>query len=236
MVSPPLIGITAGNDPHIAEHYVLRWDYVHSVTAAGGIPVILAPGRAGAEPSYLERFDGLVLSGGADLRTETYGQSATAELRWPSQERDEFEIGLVGRALEIELPMLAICRGLQVLNVALGGTLIQDLPSVVGDRISHDDLERPRHALAHDVTLSPSSCLTRLLSKKQIDVNSFHHQAIDRLAPELVAIAHADDGVIEAVELEERSVLGVQWHPECFWQTGTFLPLFEALVETAATR
>ncbi len=236
MPRPPLVGITAGNDPLMPEHYVLRWDYVHSVTEAGGVAVILAPSRAAEEPQLLERFDALVLSGGADLHPETYGQSPRTEIRAPSRERDVFELGLARRALEKDLPLFAICRGMQVLNVALGGSLIQDLPTEIGDGIRHDDLDRPRYTLAHDVDITPGSRLEASLATRRITVNSFHHQAIDRLADGLEVTARSEDGVIEAVELPGREVLGVQWHPECFWRKRTFLPLFEVLVQAAERR
>ncbi len=238
MSRPPLIGITAGNDPHMPEHYVLRWDYVYSVSEVGGVPVILAPGKAAEHPSYLESFDGLVLSGGSDISPERYGQEPHETLRSPSAERDEFELGLAQRAIASGVPVLAICRGLQVLNVALGGTLIQDLPSRIGEAIVHDDLERPRHQLAHEVSLDPGTRLLRLLGRSRLAVNSFHHQSVDRLGDGLTVTARADDGVVEAVEMRGPDfVLGVQWHPECFWREGPpFLSLFGALVAQARAR
>lgn len=233
---PPLVGISAGNNPRVPGHYILRWDYVHAVAAAGGIPVILAPSPAAERPSYLEAFGALVLSGGMDLSAVLYGLPDHETTTVTSRERDEFELGLVRHALERDLPILAICRGVQLLNVALGGTLIQDIPTMVGAEVSHDDPDRQRHVIAHSLSAASNSSISRIAGRDTFRVNSFHHQAIDRLGEGLVPLAWAEDGVIEAVELPSRSfVVGVQWHPEAIWTLGApHLGLFEALVD--ATR
>ena len=238
MSVPPLIGITAGNDPSHPDFYVLRWDYVRSVELNGGVPVVLAPSGAALHPALLSRLDGLMLTGGLDIQPSLYGQGAHPAVTKTSAERDEFELKLLRVALEADLPVLAICRGQQVLNVALGGTLIQDLPSQVGTTVSHDDKARPRAGIAHRVTLVPGSKLHALLGADEIEVNSFHHQAIGKPGRGLVPAAFAPDGVVEGVELPgARFVVGVQWHPEAFWhEPQLFGPLFRALVEAAARR
>jgi len=237
MSVPSLIGVTAGNDPTRPDHYIVRWDYVRSVEFAGGVPVVLAPSGAALHPALLSRLDGLVLTGGLDVSPARYGEPAHPALRTASAERDEFELKLVREALVLDLPLLAICRGLQVLNVALGGSLVQDIPSLVGPSVSHDDRARPRTGLAHRVRIVPATRLHALLGADDLAVNSFHHQAASLLGRGLLATAFASDGVVEGVELPSaRFVLGVQWHPEAFWKDGRFAPLFRALVRAAEAR
>ncbi len=232
---PPLIGITAGNHPRISGSYVVRWDYVRSVERAGGVPIVLAPSGAALHPSLVDRLDGLLLTGGLDIDPSAYGEAPHPSLSHTSKERDEFEFLLIEGALRRGLPLLGICRGLQSLNVALGGSLLQDIPSLVGVQVSHDDPERPRHDIAHAVTVQAGTRLHEILGAERVDVNSFHHQAPKRLADGLIVTATADDGVIEGVERPGAAfVLGVQWHPEAFWNHGAnFAPLFAAFVGAA---
>jgi putative glutamine amidotransferase len=152
--------------------------------------------------------------------------------------RDEYEIALVRAALEADMPVLAICRGLQVMNVAAGGSLIQDVPSQVGSAVSHQ-IADPKDAVAHDVSLSPKSLLEQLMGHAAVGgglpVNSRHHQAVGRVAGGFVVTSLAPDGVIEALERPHaRFCLGVQWHPENFVESGTFLPLFAGLLAASA--
>ena len=235
MGHPPLIGLTAGTDPSLPGLYVLRGDYVRSIELNGGIPVVLAPSGAALHPALFEHLDGLVLTGGGDVQPPLYGQEAHATVSLTSAERDEFELGLLRQALAEDRPVLAVCRGQQVLNVALGGTLVQDLPTAVGTAVSHDDAARPRTAIAHTVRLVSGSRLSGLLGAGEVAVNSFHHQAVATLGRGLVATAFAPDGVVEAVEAPgARFILGVQWHPEAFWrEPGRFGELFRALVRAA---
>jgi putative glutamine amidotransferase len=234
----PLVGITISCDGRPAGYYSLRQDYVRSIEKAGGLPVVLAPGGAEEAADLLERMDGLVLTGGGDIDPALYGQEPHPSVSEVSRERDVFELALVRRALERDRPILAICRGHQVLNVATGGTLIQDIPSSIAGADNHDP-ERERWELSHDVRIRPGSRLARILGRDRAAVNSFHHQAVKDLGEGLEATAWSvDDGVIEAVEAPgRRFAVGVQWHPESFWnrQDG-FGPLFEALVESAAGR
>jgi len=237
MSVPSLVGVTAGNDPTRPDHYVVRWDYVRSVEFAGGVPVVLAPSGAALHPALLSRLDGLVLTGGVDVSPALYGEPPHPAVTTSSAERDEFELKLVREALVLDLPLLAICRGLQVLNVALGGTLVQDIPSLVGTSVSHDDRARPRTGLAHPVRIVPGTRLHTLLGVDGVEVNSFHHQAASALGHGLVATAFAPDGVVEGIELPSaRFVLGVQWHPEAFWKERRFASLFRALVRAAEAR
>jgi putative glutamine amidotransferase len=195
------------------ERFTLPAAYVNAVRAAGGVPVLLAPGE-GEPADLLARLDGLVLSGGGDLHPKHSGAEEHGSVYGTCEERDGFEVALVRAAIAARMPTLAICRGLQVLNVARGGTLHGHLPDVVGERISHraSQLE----ASAHAVRLDPASSLARVLDRTDLpSVPSWHHQAIDRLGEGLTPIAWAPDGVIEAVEAAHAPALvAVQWHPE----------------------
>jgi putative glutamine amidotransferase len=170
-----------------------------------------------------------------------FGEEPHATYRPAEPGRDQHEIALIRAALEQDLPILAICRGLQVMNVAAGGTLIQDIPTATGTTVPHQ-VPLPKNAPAHEVWLTRDSLLWRVLAETLEDsdtcrVNSRHHQSAKDLAPGLVASATAPDGIIEAIERPGSTFcLGVQWHPENFWRTGEFRALFEALVEAAARR
>jgi len=215
--------------------HVLREDYVKSVEQAGGLAVLLPPGSAVDAAPLLARLDGLLLSGGADVDPALYGQAPHPGLGRVVRERDEFELALCREALQRDVPILAICRGQQVLNVATGGTLIQDIPSLVSGAVDHDP-QAERWDAVHDVELLQGSRLRAILGRERVAVNSFHHQAADALGAGLVASAHSiPDRVVEGVEDPgRRFVLGVQWHPEAFWrEPHAFGPLFGALVEAA---
>lgn len=189
-------------------------------------------------PDAVDGCDGLLLTGGVDVAPSLYGEAPhpTVEI---DPERDEYELQLAREALARDMPVLAICRGAQVLNVAAGGTLIQDIPSALPDATQHTVTE-PKNALAHLVQVAPGTCLSRLLAvrlghDRTIAVNSRHHQSIKRTAPEFIVSALAPDGVVEAIEKPDaRFCVGVQWHPENFWRTGEFHELFDALAEAAA--
>jgi putative glutamine amidotransferase len=198
--------------------------------------VVLAPGRPEDAPDLLARVDGLLLTGGADVDPGLYGEPAHETVKRVIPERDAFEIGLCREALRKDQPMLAICRGQQVLNVATGGTLIQDIPSQVAGAGDHDP-EKERWQTAHQVRILPRTRLREILGRETIAVNSFHHQAVRDLGQGLVVSASStEDGVIEGIEVPGRRLaVGVQWHPEAFWdRPDDFQTLFEALVK--ATR
>jgi putative glutamine amidotransferase len=216
----PVIGIAtpverAAWGPWDKEVVLLARDYVHAVQRAGGLALLLPPdARAGAEPDLvLDRVDALVLAGGTDVDPGSYDADPHPETGPTRPERDAFEIALARRAVERDLPLLAICRGMQVLNVALGGTLHQHLPDLLG----HEDHRRVRGAFGdHDVVLEPGSLAARAAGEARHPTKSHHHQGIDRLGAGLRVTGHAvGDGLPEAVELPgARFVLGVQWHPE----------------------
>ena len=206
-------------------------DYIASLEQAGARVRVLDAGTDQL-PAALEQCDGLLLTGGVDVDPRAYGETPhpTVEL---DATRDDYELALARLAIERDLPLLAICRGVQVLNVAAGGTLIQDLPSQHPSETPHA-INEPRNAIAHDVAITPGTCLSLLLGKPAMAVNSRHHQAVKDAAPGFVVSAVSPDGVVEAIERPESTFcVGVQWHPENFWATGQFVGLFQGLVRAA---
>jgi putative glutamine amidotransferase len=231
-VTRPLVGITLGGGGRRGVH-ALRNEYVRSVEQGGALPVLLAATAAADAPGLLSRLDGLVLSGGGDVDPALYGRPPHPKLGRLDRQRDEFELALAREALERDRPLLAICRGLQVLNVATGGTLVQDIPSEWEGAGGHD-ATGPRWKRTHDVALEPRSRLRAILGRDMVAVNSFHHQAVERLGSGLAVCGRCpEDGVVEALEAPSRRfALAVQWHPESFWRRAdSFQPLFEAHAE-----
>jgi putative glutamine amidotransferase len=227
MHNPPIIGITRCSRMD---------DYIKSVEQAGGRPRVLETSESPRK--VVGELDGLLLTGGGDIDPVFYGEERHPTIEDAEPGRDEFEIDLARRALSADLPMLAICRGAQVLNVAAGGSLVQDIDSSVQAPLTHA-IRQPRDAHAHDVSVAAGSRLERALGSA-VDgahlcrVNSRHHQSVARLGEGLVASANAPDGVIEAIEKPAaRFCLGVQWHPENFCNTGEFSPLFAAFIAAA---
>lgn len=225
-----VIGVTLGDGDRPGYHS-MRADYVRSVERSGAIPLVLPPLGAEHAEAVLDRLDGLLLSGGVDVDPSLYGRPRHPKLGRVDRKRDDFELALTREALRRDLPILAICRGQQLLNVATGGTLIQDIPSELKGAVTHDAAGR-RTRRSHSVELELGSRLAEILGPGPLSVNSFHHQAIDGLGEGLAVTGRcAEDGVIEAVEMPERNfVVAVQWHPESFWQQeeGSFQPLFDA--------
>lgn len=238
----PRIVITAGSNPGTTNHAWLRFDYLHAVAKAHGLPSVVAPGFTNpldeAESlagEILDNADGLLLSGGTDVDPHIFGEEPHTALGRVDAPRDPFEITLAREAIRRDMPLLGICRGLQVLNVALGGTLIQDIPSDVtgaGRHAAGDDrLEMP-----HEVAVEPGSRLRELLGAARLPVNSFHHQAAKAIGRGLVVSARAvGDDIVEGLEMPDRAfVVAVQWHPENFWKASVaFDRLFSGFVEAA---
>ena len=189
--------------------------YTDSLHSVGLRPYILPVLTAGDADAMLEGMRGLVLSGGEDVGPEHYGAPAHPALGDVHADRDAFEIALVRAARDRRLPTLAICRGIQVANVALGGTLVQDIPSEWPGALAHDGAGS-RDERVHDVIVNRASVLAGALGATHVSVNSFHHQSIAAVAPGLAAVAHAADGVIEGVQWTADAwwMVGVQWHPE----------------------
>ena len=229
----PLIGITSCRKLE---------DYRQAVLHVGGDVRILEVSMPVEE--VLAEIDGLLLTGGGDVDPARYGEAQHPTVVLAEPGRDEFEIALVTGARARALPIFAVCRGVQVLNVACGATLFQDIPSQVPGALEHN-LHVPPHesySLAHEVWIERGSLLGRLMSERLADaesceVNSRHHQAVKNAAPGFQVSATAPDGVIEAIEDPAAEFcLGVQWHPENFWRTGEFRPLFEGFTVVAGRR
>ena len=228
----PVVGITLGDGGEPGVH-AMREDYVRSVEQAGGIPVVLPPVRPEDVPAILDRLDGVLLSGGVDVDPVLYGQAPHPKLGRVNRRRDDFELALTGEALRRDVPILAICRGHQVLNVATGGTLVQDIASTMKGAMRHEG-KGPRSRHSHQVEVTAGSRLRGILGQGTLPVNSLHHQAVERLGEGLVTSARCpEDGVVEGLEMPgRRFVVGVQWHPESFWnRPGSFQSLFDAHAE-----
>lgn len=214
--------------------YAVPDQYVDAVRRAGGEPVLLLPPLSVPFRDVIARFDGLLLVGGGDVEPGAYGEpSPHPRLYGADSERDGAEIGLVRTAADAELPTLAICRGVQVMNVALGGTIIQHLP----DRPEMLEHRKRGVESMHSVRLAESSRLAAATGRTSLVGASRHHQGLDRLGDDLIPVAWADDELVEAVEHREGWMVGVQWHPEV---TAADDPaqqaLFDALVRQAADR
>jgi gamma-glutamyl-gamma-aminobutyrate hydrolase PuuD len=229
-VARPLIGITAYVEPASWGAWELRSAlvphmYVQAIERAGGRALLVPPTTEGIDET-LDALDGLLFSGGSDLDPSTYGQEAHPETNGTRPDRDRGELALLEAALQRDMPVLAVCRGSQVLNVARGGDLVQHLPDVIGD-------ERHKHKPGvfsdHDVRVEPASRVGELLGERA-PVKSHHHQGYGKIGEGLREVAWADDGTVEALEdPEKRFAVGVLWHPEA----GEDAALFEALVEQA---
>lgn len=232
----PLIGVTANFSEGQLQ---LAPGYFRSVEAAGGIPVIIAPKRMpNANMSLLlDRIDGLLLSGGADINPILVGEDPVPALHGINTERDLFELTLTRLAYNRQIPMLGICRGIQVLAVALGGTIMQDIAtSLPHTQLIKHSQDADRATATHFVEAVEGSRIAELLGKR-FAVNSFHHQAVGQCGPRFRITAQSADGVIEAIESTEmKSIIGVQWHPECFIAEGDtcMMPLFQQFVNDAS--
>ena len=212
--------------------------YVEAILKAGGTPVLipLITDEKALE-EIVSRIDGLLLSGGGDIYSQLYGEEVHPSVESYDLERDRYDIALVKQAAGRQLPILGICRGIQLINVAFGGNLIQDIPSQVPESTVNHYQEEAREVATHSVKINSESRLYQITHSEQIMVNSFHHQAVKSVAPEFEAVAWAEDGVIEAIESTEgKVILGVQWHPENGATAGdpVMIDLFRQLVNEAA--
>ena len=231
----PLIGIT-GN--YADQTCTLAEGYYRSVVEAGGIPVILPPGwPSSSDAELLDRLDAIIFSGGGDPNPLLFGEEPIRQLHGITPERDLQELLLVRLAYDRQIPMLGICKGIQMINAALGGTLYQDINTQMdGVRIKHSQ-DQDRRYPSHTIQIKPGTTLHRLFATDTMPVNSFHHQACKDIAPCLRVCGVAADGVVEAIESNEhKSILGVQWHPETYVLRGNtdMMPVFSWLVGEAA--
>lgn len=243
LVNSPRIGVTAAlreETESVAQNPLGRFvrtdlDYTTCVSEAGGVPVVLPPSVSlRAAEALLDSVDGLLLSGGPDLEPGYYGEGPIPELGTTFPEWDALEMALLRIALQRGMPIFGICRGMQMLNVALGGTLYQDMPSQLGaDVINHWQMT-PKCQVTHEVEVLDASYLAKITDRQTVEVNSYHHQGIKGLADTLAVAARSVDGMIEALEsrdFSERWLVGVQWHPEGLRDTASgHRNLFEAHV------
>ncbi len=237
----PTIGITCSLSVSVAdssggrvyENNVLGLDYTRAVEQAGGFPVILPTLAVGESMhEYFERIDGLLLSGGIDMDPLLYGEEPHLQMGGIDVLRDQLEMALTRGSVERSLPIFAICRGIQVLNVALGGTLYQDISQHDSPILKHRQ-NSPKWHGSHTVDIVPHTLLSTIIGQTEWRVNSFHHQAVKQVAPGFRASAHSKDGIIEAIEsIEQPFVLGVQFHPEMMWEKEpAAMNLFKTFVE-----
>lgn len=230
----PRIGITTYGPEGEPEAVSLPTAYVRAVEWAGGVPLLLAAAPA-VVPDLLDAVDALILAGGGDIEPDLHGRETHPAVYGTSRARDLFELELARAALaRAELPLLGICRGMQVMNVALGGDLELHIPDVRGERVVHR--LPPRKPTYHPVRVEPGSALERIYGRREFPVCSWHHQELRRLGEGLVPIASAADGVVEGVVLPDHGfALGVQWHPELQVEDDPLQRrLFEALVARAS--
>ena len=239
----PLIGMTTSEVrnpvrdellPHAEagrEEMVLNFHYMRAVTGGGGLPVVMSPQPLEAVPDLIGRLDGLLIPGGPDIDPATYNDVPREKLGPLFPEIDRFEVACVLEAERIGLPVLAICRGMQILNVAHGGTLFQDLPAEVGTQITHRRASIEDEITMHSIGVEPDSRLARVLGMTETTVNSYHHQAPREIGEGLRVVAVAEDGVVEG--LEGGATLGVQWHAEAMQDRPEQRALFSRFVDAA---
>ena len=233
----PLIGICMRPADANPNHASVDVRYVKRVEAAGGNVVMLPYGfeAASQAPQIVERIDGLLLTGGGDIAPESFGGSpyaarCVAAISLMSADRDVFEWAAARAAAATNLPTLGICRGLQVMNVTMGGRLVRDISELGNDTIDHQQIDRPTE-IVHDVRVKPGTRLAEILGTDTLGVNSLHHQAIAEAAPTGLINAWATDGTAEGIEFPEKAFfIGVQWHPEILGNTPQ---LFKAFVDAA---
>lgn len=240
----PRIGISCRLQDcgEFAQHMMgVKTPYVDSIAEAGGMPVLLPllTNKELLREAY-DSVDGLLIPGGEDVHPRFYGETPHEKLGTTSEIRDEVEIQLIRWAYEDDKPVLGVCRGLQIINVALGGSLIQDIPSQQPSELVHSpDEDRPNmwDAGSHSIAIAPTSQLASILKRPSIDVNSLHHQAVKKLSNKLTVTAKAPDGTVEAFEGSgKRFFIALQCHPEMLWQKATdplWLNLFKNFIEIA---
>lgn len=223
----PVIGITCSWEEN-EQLYLAKGSYVSSIEKAGGIPILLPYLVEDSISGLADLCDGLLFSGGGDLDPVYWGAFSSPQIREIDPARDRFEIQLASYAFKVGIPSLGICRGCQLINVAAGGSLIQHIES----HICHEQ-SAPRHHPIHDIVVKEGTLLSQTIRCSTLRVNSFHHQAVDEVAPGLLVSARSADGIIEGIESGIRPFwLGVQWHPECM-RDDSSKRLFAALIHAA---
>ena len=234
----PLIGITVTQDTPANSQAIDRIsvDYTRAIARAGGSPVLLPTDFPVDELENLrDHLDGILLTGGGDVDPIRYRGKQDSHLMMVSTQRDELEIALAKLAIKTNWPIFGICRGVQVMNVTLHGTLYTHLPTQINSKFDHNTpYDQGRDMIAHEVTIEAGTHLAEIVGKAKIPTNSFHHQATREVAPGLKVSARTTDNLVEGLELpDHRFFLGVQWHPECLHNYPEHQALFKAFVEAA---
>ena len=236
----PMIGIcTRKMDKEFFPSVGAPRSYVEVVIRAGGIPILMPFELTGEDQAHLlDSLDGVIFTGGGDLAVEFYGGTMSDLVTDIDDDRDRFEMDLAKLVLKSDLPVLGICRGLQLLNVAMGGSLIEDIPSEVADAVDHPYVEGDAFdKLVHSIEIKEDSLLGEVCGVKELQVNSLHHQGIRKVADGLDAVAWAPDGVVEGAVMQDRAFgVLVQWHPECLPEEAHAQALFAAFVQAAQKR
>lgn len=237
----PIIGITSGRIPDKNQYVTISLSekYTEAIQRAGGIPLVLPSSLDDSSlREVFERLDGFLLTGGGDIDPVIFNGTPHPNVYGIDHARDFLEIELVRFAAHNQVPFLGICRGVQVMNVALGGTLYTDIGAQLPDAERHDWYPNiPRDKIAHKVSILSGSRLSTLAGGAKLAVNSLHHQGLDAIPPMLEPVAHSADGLVEAVELRDhRFGLGVQWHPEWLVESAGNQAIFEGLIRAAAAK
>ena len=235
----PFIGITTTRrEADERSKISCQENYIRSILTAGGIPLLIPLGLSLEQRTRIvEQLDGIMLTGGGDIHPRYFNGKSHSTVYGIIPDRDELEVSLVNLAMQHHKPLLGICRGCQVMNVALGGTLITDIPTQFNGSINHSTSDdNPWPTIAHSVNIVEKSRLAKIISEQQIEVNSRHHQAVEKVAPGTIVSAVSPDGLIEGIEaIDHPFCIGVQWHPEGMPSDPNAKELFAAFVEAART-
>jgi len=237
-MSQPLIGFTTYRTTSRAGYPQMGVSeaYIQALSQAGAIPLAIPSVLpAGSLQELLSHLDGVLFSGGGDIKPTRYGANNLPQVHEVDPDRDRVELLILEHVIQQELPFFAICRGIQLVNVGLGGSLYADIAAQLPDALKHDFYPGwPRHYLAHPVQVEETSRLAHILGTTDLQVNSLHHQALRQLAAGLRPTAHSPDGLVEALELPDHPFgLAVQWHPECLIDQAAMFALFGAFVQAA---
>lgn len=232
----PIIGITCGHEWEDTERYYVNEAYIRNIVNAGGVPILIPYMESAKLEIILDSIDGLLVPGGVDIDAKLFNQELHPESGKIDPLWDQLDLTMIKGSLVRELPILAICRGCQILNVVCGGTLIQDIASYIKRPVKHEQ-QAPKWYATHEIKLTKDTLLAEIFAVEQLRVNSFHHQSVAELAPGFCCSAVASDGVIEAIEsTEHKFVIGVQWHPELMVEYyPAFGNLFKQFVNAAGS-
>ena len=226
----PIIGISSSLNEHVLSVPI---DYINAITKFGGVPIILPNLQEDAIESIVELLDGLLLTGGGDIDPTLFNEEPHQNLGTITPERDEFEIAIIQKMMKLNKPIFGICRGLQILNIAIGGDMYQDIYMQSQNKLLQHTQFAPRSHTSHFVHVIEGSKLGDIVQVEKFKVNSFHHQAVRKIPTDFKASAIASDGIIEAFEsMNHKFVMGLQWHPECLLSKNDYasIAIFETFI------